>query len=69
MGLGTPIEDTEPESRRRPVKDLAMMLLLSRSSNSKAHLPFHVQVDARPEARLLPPPNASHGRHGGEFKP
>jgi len=67
VSLGTPIEDVKLESRRRPVKDLAMTLqLLSRSSNSKAHLPSYVQVEARSEARLLPPPAASHGMHGGE---
>jgi hypothetical protein len=44
-------------------------MFLSQNSICRASLPLYVQVDARPEARLLPPPNVPYGEHGGVSQP
>lgn len=54
------LESLRGESRRRPVEDPAMNAQFhAKRSERGAHLPWYVQVETRPEARLLPPLAAS----------
>ena len=53
------------ESRRRPVRDLAMTMLQSNCSSREANLLSYVQVEASPELRL-PPPALDRSVQAGE---
>jgi hypothetical protein len=60
------LEFSGHESRRRPVTDPAMnVTFLAKRSKCRAHLPSYVQVETRPEARLLPPLAVSTETAGG----